>query len=241
MDPTTFDALAQTVYDVDGRTGPPPTLDELVTALVERGIPLEALDAASDRAAETAGAVQMAAGEEGAGFAAKVEWAGWEGCQDALALMHGLHGLYSAAKERADSRQRPKHPLAPLIRAWADRPQPVQADRRPTGILPQRVLRGAASYRLARHEGFSDTLPLGLYAQDAQLPLLTELEDAGRIRWSPLVRLVAAAGMAGLQAAGRGARLDKRLLVYSLVAVPAEARRARRPLRSAAPAPTACP
>ena len=55
-----------------------------------------------------------------------------------------------------------------------------------------------------------------------------------------LVRLVDAAGMAGLQA-GRGARLDKRLLVYSLVAVPAEAFEARRPLRSAAPAPTACP
>ena len=227
MDATTFDALAQTVYDVDGRTGPPPTLDELVIALVEGGVPPEALDATFDLAAktaETAGVVQVAAGQEGTGFVAKVERAAWESCQDALNLMQGLHALYLAGKEIAYSGQKPKHPLAPLIRGWADRPRPVQADRRLTGIFPQRVLRGAASYRLARHENSSDTLPLGLYAQDAQLPLLTELEDAGRIRWSLLVRLVDAAGMADLKA-GRGARLDKRLLVYSLVAVPAEARR----------------
>ena len=221
MDPTTFETLAKAVYGVDGRTAPPPTLDDLATALAEEGIPPETLDAAFDRAAEAAGIVY---GLEGMGFATKAEWAPGESRQHALDLMHGLDDLYSAAKEIADSGQKPKHPLAPLIRGWADRPRPVQADRRPTGIFPQRVLRGAVSYRLARHENSSDALPLGLFAQDAQLPFLTELEDAGRIRWSPLVRLVDAAGMAGLQA-GRGARLDKRLLVYSLVAVPAEARR----------------
>ena len=197
-----------------GDCSAPPDLHEVGRWLQDKGCPLEAMQEVTDRLRVL--------------WSKDVQWQGegtfgdagawllvWEGDNPALASIAAI--LAGAEHDNT------LNPLAPLMRAWSERPIKVTPDRRKTGILPASVLQGPLAYRLER-DLQEDTLPIGMYAEDAQLPLLTELEVAGRIRWSPIVRLVKAADMDTPQP-GRGARLDKRLLVYSLLRVPPEERR----------------
>ena len=129
---------------------------------------------------------------------------------------------------------RGKHPLGPLVKAWQDRPQPVDPDERDQGILPLGLLpdqphhagslKGLSAHRIrvSRRElpapgAIIEPEPQGLLPFGGEPPSATP-------RPVPLV-LIDATGIGALQP-GRGARLDKRLLIYSLLAMPLSQRRA---------------
>lgn len=125
-----------------------------------------------------------------------------------------------------------KNLLAPLIKAWFSQPEQIRPDAerngqpRKNGIIPKGLFNGhpimiPAQLRL---DDPGDILPLlGRVEPDDHLPLFAELIDEGDIPVAPLL-LADAAGFRGLQP-GRGARLDKRLLIYSLLEVPRDQRR----------------
>ena len=127
-----------------------------------------------------------------------------------------------------DAHEPGKHPLGPLVKAWQQRPLPVEPDRHESGILPFGLLpdhprhegslpvASAASIRRSRRElpapgAIIEPDPQGLLPFGGQPPSAIP-------RPAPLV-LVDATGIGELQP-GRGARLDKRLLLYSLLAMP---------------------
>ena len=144
-----------------------------------------------------------------------------------------------------EERARVKHPLAPLIQAWLQRPEEIRPEidkaGQPlrNGIMPEGLMPGRpavlATKACADLEG--DLLPeLGRVEKSTeQLPLLAEIMADEDLPVAPLI-LANAAGFRGLQP-GRGARLDKRVLVYSLLSMPIDQRRPgaryelRRPLR----------
>lgn len=93
----------------------------------------------------------------------------------------------------------------------------AQGSPRPTGILPFGLLPNAPRQSFISVQDRSDALMvLPGRAVDSDLPLLPlDVEDAG----APLLRLADAAGVGALQK-GRGARMDKRLLFFSLLSMP---------------------
>lgn len=93
----------------------------------------------------------------------------------------------------------------------------AQGSPRPTGILPFGLLPDAPRQSFVSVQDRSDALMvLPGRAVDSDLPLLPlDVEDAG----APLLRLADAAGVGALQK-GRGARMDKRLLFFSLLSMP---------------------
>ena len=93
----------------------------------------------------------------------------------------------------------------------------AQGSPRPTGILPFGLLPDAPRESFVSVQDRSDALMvLPGRAVDSDLPLLPlDVEDAG----APLLRLADAAGVGALQK-GRGARMDKRLLFFSLLSMP---------------------
>lgn len=113
--------------------------------------------------------------------------------------------------------------LSALAFVAARVPVPVHADvdakgsPRPTGILPFGLLPDAPRESFVSVQNRSDALMvLPGRAVDSDLPLLPlDVEDAG----APLLRLADAAGVGALQK-GRGARMDKRLLFFSLLSMP---------------------
>ena len=139
-----------------------------------------------------------------------------------VAGLEAVHVLWSLF----DNENLP-HPLAALILGWMrDRPEPVIPDDRTRGILPQGLLSGPpATIPAVPRSNHSTELPvLGRVDPPTdQLPLLAELMDNGALD-VPLLQLADRAGFRGLQP-GRGARLDKRLLLFSLLAVPIAQRR----------------
>ena len=127
-----------------------------------------------------------------------------------------------------------RHPLAPLVRAWWNRPQPIEADTHPDAILPAGTLQHApssATYRFLEvgvdrsrePEQFERAYPDGpgkVAPETVQLDLLPA--EHADVPVTPLL-LADAAGFSKLQQ-GRGARLDKRIFLYALAAMPMSAR-----------------
>ena len=93
----------------------------------------------------------------------------------------------------------------------------TQGRPRPTGILPSGLLPDAPRQVFVSVQDRSDAMMvLPGRTVDSDLPLLLlDVEDPG----APLLRLADAAGVGALQR-GRGARMDKRLLFFSLLSMP---------------------
>ena len=143
----------------------------------------------------------------------------WEVTSDSLAeAIQGVHSSWMAIPET----RRGPHPLGPLVLAWMDRSVSVTPDTREQGIMPQGLFSAAPSHRVVAMPDRSDTseLPGPGRVTDQELPTLFPL--AGPQRPAPLV-LADYAGMTEL-VRGRGARLDKRILIYSLLSMPLERR-----------------
>ena len=131
-----------------------------------------------------------------------------------------------------DADPQPRHPLAPLVRAWCKPTQPIEADTHPKAILPAGTLQHAPSsttYRV-RVEVGADRQQLELAypggpgrvtpAETVQLDLLPA--EHADVPVTPLL-LADKVGFSKLQQ-GRGARLDKRMFLYALAVMPMSAR-----------------
>ena len=134
---------------------------------------------------------------------------------------------------------RPMHPLVPLVLMWQQRPEALKPEANALRIMPKGLMNAAPSavyvdeplydpafLPMTGHVEDSDSLQLALFPTvdgESDLPSVT-----------PLI-LASAAGFGALKL-GRGARLDKRLLIYSLLHMPLDQRRPRRPIRMAADA-----
>ena len=112
-----------------------------------------------------------------------------------------------------------RHPLAPIVAAWQERPVEVEPERRKDKrILP--VVRITES-RPERVRGMLfGGLHEGRYIEAPELPLFPEVAPAKRV---PLLDLVDAAGLP-VMARGRGAPLQLRLFVRTLASVRLEHR-----------------
>lgn len=121
-----------------------------------------------------------------------------------------------------------RHPLAALIEGWLQRPIPFETDPHRNGIMPSGLLPRPPSNRTLPAQLAllaDDQLPaLGRVERETgQLPLFAELMAEHDLPVTPLL-LANAAGFRSLQP-GRGARLDKRLLVFGLLSMPRGNRR----------------
>ena len=125
-----------------------------------------------------------------------------------------------------------KHPVAPLIEAWLQKPELVRPDLekngqpRQNGIMPSGLFSqqpATVPAQLAFTFDNGDPTLGRVESAQAQLPLFAELLNDDDIPVTPLL-LADAAGFRGLQP-GRGARLDKRLLIFSLLSMPLDQRR----------------
>lgn len=160
----------------------------------------------------------------------------WDVTVDSLAeAIQTVHSSWLALP----AARRGAHPLGPIIRAWQDLPvsisKPDTRDRRimPGGLFPDSPLHvvSDAKQRELRFPGAAEEVPV-------QFPLAFREEEqiAHVVRPAPLI-LADAAGFGGTLR-GRGARWDKRLLIYSLLSMPLGQRRPggrytlRRSLRS---------
>jgi len=125
-----------------------------------------------------------------------------------------------------------KHPVAPLIEAWLQRPEQIRPDLekngrpRKNGIMPSGLFSqqpATVPAQLAFTLDNGDPSLGRVESPQAQLPLFADLLTEDDIPVTPLL-LANAAGFRGLQP-GRGARLDKRLLIFSLLSMPLDQRR----------------
>ena len=123
---------------------------------------------------------------------------------------------------------RPMHPLVPLVLMWQQRPEALKPETNALRIMPKGLMNAAPSavyvdeplydpafLPMTGHVEDSDSLQLALFPTvdgESDLPPVT-----------PLI-LASAAGFGALKL-GRGARLDKRLLIYSLLHMPLDQRR----------------
>ena len=102
-------------------------------------------------------------------------------------------------------------------------PDDVDAKGRPrdTAIVPSWLFPDAPAGRfvLVQDRGGEARLALPGRAQDPELPLLAAAGLVDNPQAAPMLALVTAAGL-GTFASGRGARLDKRFLIYSLASMP---------------------
>lgn len=132
-----------------------------------------------------------------------------------LFTIQGVHDAWLAIP-KAD---RPRHPLAPIVSAWLNRPVEVEPERRKDKrILP--VVRITES-RLERVRGMLFAgLHEGRHIEAPELPLFPDVAPAKRV---PLLDLVDAAGLP-VMARGRGAPLPLRLFVRTLASVRLEHR-----------------
>ena len=137
-----------------------------------------------------------------------------------LFTIQDLHDAWLAIPE-AD---RPRHPLAPVVAAWLDRPKEVEPDRHDNAIMQIGLFPEAPAGVWSMRERETVPLETGTVPEpEPQLMLFGE--DASDPVHSPLLTLAGAAGFTTLQQ-GRGARLDKRILIFGLLTVPREQRRA---------------
>ena len=142
--------------------------------------------------------------------------------------LEALHIIWLAVGRKAGL----KHPVAPLIEAWLQRPEQIRPDLekngrpRKNGIMPSGLFTqqpATVPAQLAFTLDNGDPSLGRVESPQAQLPLFADLLAGEDIPVTPLL-LANAAGFRGLQP-GRGARLDKRLLIFSLLSMPLDQRR----------------
>ena len=225
-----LDALARAVWfnsHSDGSDCPPdmiPTLAALTTWLPE--CPADAMKQARKRLEATTNQSHLE----------------WDVLSDALVVVRsseidsvkfvmsldGVHELWCDLAEVA----RPRHPLAPVVEAWQKRPVEIEPDRKETAILTGGLFAWAARHgRLPapavlyspRNE---NDLPLqpGRIEPETQLCLTGMAPRESAVDLAPAIMLADAAGL-GAMKSGSGARIDKRVLVYALLAIPQAERR----------------
>ena len=122
--------------------------------------------------------------------------------------------------------ERGLHPIGPLAEAWLDLPLLVKPDTRQKRILPSGLFPDSALHVVSDAE--QRELPVPGAAEEVPVQLPLAFREHGKqlahvIRPVPLI-LTDAAGFSGTLR-GRGARWDKRLLVYALLAMPRGQRR----------------
>lgn len=139
--------------------------------------------------------------------------------EDPAAMEDALRQIHEAW----ESNDGQPHPLRPLTIAWWERPRAVRPDEsKPTIIFPQIMSRGAIALDGPIAIEADTEFPLG-QIDSHQMALLSDYER-GQIQWSPAFSIIDAMGMTPPNR-GRGARMDKRLLIYSLASIPESERR----------------
>ena len=127
-----------------------------------------------------------------------------------------------------DGEDRPMHPLAPLVIMWQQRPEALRPETKQARIMPKGLLNAAPSAIYVDEPLHDPTfLPMTGYVEkpeSSQLALFPTTDTKSDLPpVTPLI-LASAAGFGALTL-GRGARLDKRILIYSLLSMPLEQRR----------------
>ena len=204
--PSTLDAAEARRILVSEMDGPEP--EELAAWLTGRECPPDAL-------AECAGWLEQM-------------WHGWLAGQPLVVSAEGVARLVQfrlpALKREWEELQDQdvRFPLAPVVKAWQERPQLVQPERRSKGIIPATFARRndrlplldspdpPAQPGLVESEVAQSHLP-GLIPDRPPLPALLSLYD----RAAPPLRR------------GRGAALSLRLFIESLLSLPVAARDGR--------------
>ena len=124
---------------------------------------------------------------------------------------------------------RPMHPLVPLVMMWQQRPEILRPETKPTRIMPKGLMNAAPSAIYVGEPLYNPALlPVTGSVEEAdsfQLALfLTADTESDLPPVTPLILVASAAGFGALKL-GRGARLDKRILIYSLLHMPLDQRR----------------
>ena len=137
-----------------------------------------------------------------------------------------LESVHSAWLRIAEDR--PMHPLVPLVMMWQQRPEALKPETNQVRIIPKGLINAAPSAVYVDELLYDPTtLPMTGYVEDSD-SLQLALFPTGKTEndlppVTPLI-LANAAGFGALKL-GRGARLDKRLLIYSLLFMPLDQRR----------------
>ena len=144
---------------------------------------------------------------------------------DTLSILE-LQSVHSAWLRIAEDR--PMHPLVPLVMMWQQRPEALKPDTNQLRIIPKGLINSAPSAVYVDEPLYdSALLPMTGYVEDSdslQLALFPTVDTESDLPpVTPLI-LASAAGFGALKL-GRGARLDKRLLIYSLLFMPLDQRR----------------
>lgn len=144
---------------------------------------------------------------------------------DNMAIIH-LENVHHAWLHSGEDR--PMHPLVPLVIIWQQRPEIVTPDTKEIRIMPKGLLTAAPSAIYVdelQHD--LQLFPATGYVEEpesTQLGLFPRTETKSDLPpVTPLI-MANAAGFGALTL-GRGARLDKRILIYSLLSMPLEQRR----------------
>ena len=157
-----------------------------------------------------------------------VEWSagesGWETWAfDGWVDLCSVHERWCAMPKK----DRPRHPLAPLMSLWLDRAETIRAETRADRIIPQGLIRARPSViGIVRDEtripGFTGRVDESGSGTQLILPGF-DPAPSSLVPVTPLL-LADAAGLGNLKP-GRGARQDKRILLFSLLAMPRDQRR----------------
>lgn len=143
------------------------------------------------------------------------------------------HDLWETIPHAERKKASLKHPFTPLIRAYLNLPEPIRPDvdqnGRPhrNGILPEGQLpsQPATIYsqlKIAIPDTNRKPLVGKIEKPSDQLPLFAEVMEDHDIA-IPLLILADEAGFHGLKQ-GRGTRLDKRILIFSVLEMPLDQR-----------------
>ena len=134
-----------------------------------------------------------------------------------------VHGIWLHRGE-----DRPMHPLVPLVIMWQQRPEAVAPDTKQTRNMPKGLLNTAPAAVYVDEPLHDPTLlPTTGYVEESEAPQLALFPTTDPKSDLPPVTPLILANAAGFGALtlGRGARLDKRILIYSLLSMPLEQRR----------------
>lgn len=164
----------------------------------------------------------------------RIEWAytGWWDQRWVLRVLDSRADLVSVHTRWRDmpDEDRPRRPLALLVRAWQKRPVEIEADERmrPTAIASKDLFAWTATDgpNILTFQHHDNDLPIspGTIRNESQLCLPGMDREDSNVILAPALALVDAAGF-GQVRPGKGARLDKRLTVFSLLMVPMSERR----------------
>ena len=151
-----------------------------------------------------------------------------------IAGFEAVHTIWHSVKAQ-DAGASLKHPLTPLIEGYLSRPEIIRPDVDkngrahtngiiPHGLLPNQPATLPAQLALIPATNKGRLTEIGrIEPAEGKLPLFAELMTDNDLPVTPLI-LADAAGFRGLKP-GRGARYDKRLLVFGLLAMPLNQRR----------------